>query len=203
MTREFGFAILFIGGALLGLTQLDLDPTKGPELSPVTFNAPVSYEANFYFKADRYEIEGTARHIPGATRREFSRFDYTTVILDRWSGHWTYVISPAERKYGRRHVAMRERSMAILKYFLNRHGDKIKPTGTETFENETVDVYEIKNRGDTFVLWVTKKGVIVRFEGESEILGKNRGVEYRLSNINYSPQDAELFHVPKGFTRTR
>jgi hypothetical protein len=203
VTREFGFAILFIGGALLGLTQLDLDPTKGPEKSPVSFNAPVSYEANFSFKVDRYEIEGTARHIPGATRREFSRFDYTTVILDRWSGRWTYVIFPGERKYGRRHVAMRERSMAILKYFLNRHGEKMRPTGTETFENETVTVYEIDNRGDNFVLWVTKRGVIVRFEGESTILGKSRRVEYRLSNLNYSPQDAELFRVPKGFTQTR
>jgi hypothetical protein len=176
VTREFGFAILFIGGALLGLTQLDLDPTKGPEKSPVSFNAPVSYEANFSFKVDRYE---------------------------RWSGRWTYVIFPGERKYGRRHVAMRERSMAILKYFLNRHGEKMRPTGTETFENETVTVYEIDNRGDNFVLWVTKRGVIVRFEGESTILGKSRRVEYRLSNLNYSPQDAELFRVPKGFTQTR
>jgi uncharacterized protein YjiK len=203
MTREFGFAILFIGGALLGLTQLDLDPTKGPERSPVSFNAPVSYEASFSFKVDRYEIEGITRHVPGATRREFSHFDTATVVLDRWSERWTYVIFPAERKYGRRHVAMRERSMAILKYFLNRHGEKIRPTGTETFENESVTVYAIKDRGADFVLWVTKTGIIVRFEGETPILGKSRRVEYRLSNLNYSPQDAELFQVPKGFTQTR
>lgn len=196
--RPIGLATAFAAG----LAALVLLSGCGGD-TRITLDPPVSYSADFAFSIDAYAIDGSTRHNPGKTRREFEAAGVSMVRLDRWSAERSYLIFPDNQKYAAVRPVERSQSMAILGFLIREFGSTAREVGKERHEDKPVTIYRAKGKAGAFDFWVSGDGLLVRLEGNLRLRGKSHRIEFRLSNIVMGPQEASHFELPKGFQRVR
>ena len=194
--RPFGFAVAAGLAALLLLSGCVGNPR-------ITLNPQVSYSAEFTFKIDDYAIDGSTRHNPGKTRRDYETAGVSMVRLDRWGADRSYLIFPDNQKYAAVRPVERSRSMAILGFLIQEFGSAARAVGKERYEDKPVTIYRASGKAGAFDFWVTGDGLLVRLEGDLRLRGKSHRIEFRLSNIVMGPQEASHFELPKGLQRVQ
>ncbi len=81
-----------------------------------------------------------------------------------------------------------------------------KEVGKETVNGYPATKYHFESdkKGGTMegFVWVTKEGIVVKYEGNTEHNGKKTKMVSELKNLKIGKQDGALFEIPKGFKKS-
>ena len=188
--------LILIAVVLIGLNALPYRPSTDP-----LFQDPsVSYSAHFSLLYGTHVRSGVVRHRPGWSRIALGSIASQRIYIDDLEHSRTILVVPNKHQYMQ--VPRDDHPFFYLQEcFGVVRVHWAKRIGETTYEGIAAIRYRSKGRNHDITYWTTRDGLLLRFKGQATDNGLTFPIDYRLSGIEFKPQETRFFAPPPGYKR--